>query len=77
MQQVLYHAEIRYDFHICNSWLCHGRLQNPCGPFAFNRLRIFPKDGKRIVIVEDVLGWDETEFAQLESALSKIVSKEY
>lgn len=45
------------------------------GGLSLNRLRIFLKSGKRIVICDGGLGWSDIE--QLKSALSKIVEEEH
>ncbi len=47
------------------------------GGFSFDRLRIFPKQGNRIVICEGGLGWTGEDVDRLESALSKIVEREH
>lgn len=46
------------------------------GGRSLDRLRIFPKQGDRIVICEGALGWTEEDVDRLESALSKIVERE-
>lgn len=40
-----------------------------------DRLRIFPQNGKRIVICEDTLGWTCEDISELKSALSVIVKE--
>ena len=46
------------------------------GGRSLDRLRIFPKQGNRIVICEGGLGWTGEDFGRLESALSRIVERE-
>jgi hypothetical protein len=47
------------------------------GGRSLDRLRIFPKQGDRIVICEGGLGWTGEDVDQLESALSRIVDREH
>ncbi|MBO7586842.1 MAG: hypothetical protein J6T13_06655 [Bacteroidales bacterium] len=47
------------------------------GGFSLDRLRIFPKQGDRIVICEGGLGWTGEDVERLESALSRIVEREH
>lgn len=47
------------------------------GGRSLDRLRIFPKQGDRIVICEGGLGWTGEDVDQLESALSRIVEREH
>ena len=46
------------------------------GGRSLDRLRIFPKQGDRIVICEGGLGWTGEDVDRLESALSRIVERE-
>lgn len=46
------------------------------GGRSLDRLRIFPKQGNRIVICEGGLGWTGEDVGRLESALSRIVELE-
>lgn len=45
------------------------------GGYSSNRIRIFPKEGKRIVVCEGTLGWTYEDYNQLRSALSKITEE--
>lgn len=47
------------------------------GGKSLDRLRIFPKSGKRIVICKGGLGWTWEDIGQLESALTKVVEREH
>ena len=47
------------------------------GGYSLDRLRIFPKQGNRIVICEGGLGWTGEDVDRLESALSRIVEREH
>ena len=40
-----------------------------------DRIRIFPKEGERIVVCIDTLGWTFEDFEQLRSALSRITEE--
>ena len=47
------------------------------GGRSLDRVRIFPKNGKRIVICEGGLGWTWEDIGQLKSALTKVVGREH
>ena len=56
------------------SFLNKGSLADVVwGGKSLDRLRIFPKSGKRIVICKGGLGWTWEDIGQLESALTKVV----
>lgn len=47
------------------------------GGSSKDRLRIFPQNGKRVVICEDTLGWTYDDIKKLRSALSIIIKEEH
>lgn len=47
------------------------------GNSSLDKLRIFPKNGKRVVICEGTLGWTIEDIELLKSVLSRIVERKH